>query len=162
MLPDPPSNATRADTPVGPLRDPIRYERLELLGAGGMGEVTLCKDRWIGRDVAKKTLRLSSVDPELAQRRFSREMAVQARLEHPAIVPVYDFGADPDGGLYFTMRRLRGRTLEQILGDIARGDAEVAARYSRRKLLTAFVSVALAVHYAHGQGVLHSRPGRWG
>ncbi len=155
MLSDLPSNAERADLPPPSVLDPTRYERLELLGAGGMGEVVLCKDLWIGRDVAKKTLRPASLDPDLARRRFAREMAVQARLEHPAIVPVYDFGTDLDGRLYFTMRRLRGRTLEQILGDVARGDAEVTARYSRRKLLTAFVSVALAVHYAHTRSVLH-------
>jgi serine/threonine-protein kinase len=73
-------------------------------------------------------------------------------------VPVYDLGTSPDGGLFFTMRRVRGRTLADILGAIASGDptepSEVAS-YSKRKLLDAFVRVCLAVDYAHARGVLH-------
>jgi serine/threonine-protein kinase len=132
-----------------------RYERVELLGAGGMGEVALCRDRWIGRDVAKKTMHASRAPSAEARERFAREMRVQGQLEHPAIVPVYDFGTDADGHLYFTMRRVRGVTLKRVLEALAGGDAETTARYSRRKLLTAFVSVILAVHYAHTRGVLH-------
>lgn len=132
-----------------------RYERIELLGAGGMGEVVLCRDRWIGREVAKKTMRPGRAPSAEARERFAREMRVQGQLEHPAIVPVHDFGTDAEGNLYFTMRRVRGVTLKQVLEGLARGDAETKSRTSRRKLLTAFVSVALAVHYAHTRGVLH-------
>ena len=132
-----------------------RYERIELLGAGGMGEVVLCRDRWIGREVAKKTMHPGHVPSAGACERFAREMRVQGQLEHPAIVPVHDFGTDAEGNLYFTMRRVRGLTLKSVIEELARGDAEMKSRYSRRKLLTAFVSVALAVHYAHTRGVLH-------
>jgi serine/threonine-protein kinase len=152
--PAPASAVERIEAPVG-VAPEDRYERLEVLGAGGMGEVVLCKDRWIGREVAMKTMRPSSLPSMEARERFTREMRVQGQLEHPSIVPAYDAGVTADGELYFTMRRLKGRTLEQILGDLARGDAEVTARMSRRKLLTAFVSVCLAVHYAHTRGVLH-------
>jgi serine/threonine-protein kinase len=132
-----------------------RYEKREQLGAGGMGEVGLVDDRWIGRGVAKKTLKPRSGRAEAARSRFLLEMRVQGQLEHPAVVPVYDLGSDAEGQLYFTMRRVQGQTLERIIEGLARGDAELTARYSRRKLLTALSTVCLALHYAHTRGVLH-------
>ncbi|APR78043.1 Serine/threonine-protein kinase PknB [Minicystis rosea] len=136
--------------------DPARrYRRLEILGVGGMGEVALCKDDWVDREVALKTIREIQADTAEARARFLREMRVQGRLEHPSIVPVYDFGVDAEGQMYFTMRRVRGQTLRQILTALGHGDEEMVRRYSRHKLLTAMVSVCLAVHYAHTQGVLH-------
>jgi serine/threonine-protein kinase len=135
-----------------------RYDIREILGTGGMGEVRLCRDETIGRDVALKTLHEDRAASGPAQRRFLREVRVQGQLEHPSIVPVYDLGTSPDGGLFFTMRRVRGRTLADLIAAIARGDAAepgVVAGYSRRKLLDAFVRVCLAVDYAHARGVLH-------
>ncbi len=130
-----------------------RYELSELLGVGGMGEVRLCRDAAIGRDVAHKTLRQPDAGPG-ARRRFLREVRVQGQLEHPSIVPVYDLGTDADGALFFTMRRVRGQTLTDVLAAAARGDAAPGS-YSRRKLLDAFVRVCLAVDYANTRGVLH-------
>jgi eukaryotic-like serine/threonine-protein kinase len=140
---------------AAPLDPAARYHDLEHLGAGGMGEVALRADDWIGREVACKTLRSARADSGAARVRFMREMRVQGQLEHPSIVPIYDFGVEPGGRMFFTMRRVRGPTLQQVLEGIARGDDAVVRRYSRRKLLTAFVSAALAVHYAHTRGVLH-------
>jgi serine/threonine-protein kinase len=131
-----------------------RYLRKATLGAGGMGEVGLHHDRWIGRDVALKTLHAQGQGRH-ARRRFVREICVQGQLEHPSIVPVYDVGADAEGQVFFTMRRVRGRTLRQILERLAAEDREYVERYSRRKLLTAFVSACLAVDYAHSRGVIH-------
>jgi eukaryotic-like serine/threonine-protein kinase len=132
-----------------------RYQLREVLGAGGMGEVRLCRDAAIGRDVALKTLLDARQGSDIAQRRFLREVRVQGQLEHPAIVPVYDLGTAPDGGIFFTMRRVRGHTLEEVLGKLARNEPESAGSYSRRKLLDAFVRVCLAVDYAHARGVIH-------
>ena len=117
----------------------------EVIGRGGMGEVVLAHDRRIGRDVAVK--RLSSVAPtqdELA--RFLREARIQARLDHPAIVPVYELGRDAAGRPYFTMKRLAGTTLAEHL---ARGAAP------RQRLLRAFAEVCRAVDFAHAHGVVH-------
>src|SRR5262245_8363100 len=88
-----------------------RYESRQLLGAGGMGEVRLCRDYAIGRDVAVKTLLVGDEHRQASQRRFLREVRIQGQLEHPSIVPVYDMGLRPDGQLFFTMRRVRGHTL---------------------------------------------------
>src|SRR5262245_1967489 len=67
-----------------------RYAQLAKLGEGGMGEVLLCADRNIGRDVALKVAR--DDESSAARRRFLREARIQAQLEHPSVVPVYDIG----------------------------------------------------------------------
>ena len=74
---------------------------------------------------------------------------MQAQLEHPSIVPVYDVGVDPGGALYFTMKRVRGHSLQRVLQD---GDA---SRYSLRKLLTVMARVARTIEYAHRRGVVN-------
>ncbi len=129
-----------------------RYGREEILGEGGMGVVQSCLDRQIGRRVAMKRIR-GELAGSAAEERFLREARVQGQLEHPAIVPVYDLRVDGDGA-WFTMKRVRGVTLAEVLSAL-REDAAPSARFSRRKLLTAFSSVCLAVHYAHDRGIIH-------
>jgi serine/threonine-protein kinase len=140
---------------LGDQRFEERYEAADLLGRGGMGEVRLYLDRRIGRDVAQKTLRQDVRRSPVSLERFVREARVQGQLEHPAVVPVYDLGVDPRGQVFFTMKRVRGTPLDGILDELAAGDAETRERYSRRKLLTAFVQVCLAIDFAHARGVLH-------
>ena len=53
---------------------------------------------------------------------------MQGQLEHPAVVPVYDLGVGPDGGAYFTMKRIRGETLDEISRLLGSGDAAAAAK----------------------------------
>jgi serine/threonine-protein kinase len=133
-----------------------RYQQRRVLGRGGMGEVRLCHDLTVGRDVAMKVIRARSAEARAqVRRRFVREARVQGQLEHPAIVPVYDLGLDPEGALYFTMKRVRGVSLSQVLEGLRKGDAELAQRYSERRLLTLFSQVCMAVHFAHEKGVVH-------
>jgi serine/threonine-protein kinase len=87
--------------------------------------------------------------------RFAREARLQGQLEHPAIVPVYDIGVDDAGSLWFTMKRVRGLTLEQVLEGLERREPTIVARYSRSRLLHALCTVCLAVDFAHKRGVLH-------
>ncbi|HEX2571772.1 MAG TPA: serine/threonine-protein kinase [Polyangia bacterium] len=138
--------------------DETRYVVRGTMGQGGMGEVRRCLDMRIGREVAMKIVhgRGRSTPPSIEQRqRFLREARIQGQLEHPAVVPVYDLGGSADEGLYFTMKRVRGATLQQILERLSMADEAALARYSRRKLLNAFCSVCLAVDYAHARGVVH-------
>jgi serine/threonine-protein kinase len=145
-----------AASPSAAVDEPAsRYQIREVLGRGGMGEVFLCHDGSIGRDVALKTMLDGIADRAPVQQRFLREARVQGQLEHPSIVPVYDLGVRPDGTRFFTMRRVRGQTLEDVLAALARGEPGEASGYSRRKLLDAFARVCLAVDYAHARGVLH-------
>jgi serine/threonine protein kinase len=131
-----------------------RYAAGERIGVGGMGEVRAAADRATGRVVAVKTVRADQVGPQ-ALRRFAREARIQAQLEHPAIVPVYDVGIDDTGELYFTMKHIRGDSLADVIEKLRARDPEAMARYSRRRLLTVLSQVALAVAYAHRRGVLH-------
>jgi eukaryotic-like serine/threonine-protein kinase len=149
----PPVNPDRASVELS--SPALRYETRRTLGKGGMGEVYLCKDGRIGRDVAMKVILPLYRSDGTARGRFLREARVQGQLEHPSIVPVYDLGIDMEGSAYFTMKCLRGMTLSDILKALRNGEEEVIKRFPRRKLLQAFCTLCLAADYAHSRGVLH-------
>jgi eukaryotic-like serine/threonine-protein kinase len=134
-----------------PLRS--RYALEGKLGRGGMGVVAEAQDRRIGRRVAIK--RLAGPPTPAMVARFVREARIQGRLDHPAVVPVYDLGIQSDGRPYFAMRRLRGVTLAEVLHWQRAGDPEARERFGRTRLLAAFVDVCLAIAYAHSRGVIH-------
>ncbi|MDH5492089.1 MAG: serine/threonine protein kinase [Myxococcales bacterium] len=140
--------------PPGPGRVE-RYEGDTLLGAGGMGEIRLMRDQRIGRDVAIKRLHAERSRDEAAIARFLREARVQGRLEHPSIVPVHDLGVDEDGSVYFVMKRIRGRTLSEMLRAHRDGDRETIGGFGRRKLLNAIGQLCLTLDFAHRHGVIH-------
>jgi len=123
-----------------------RYRVLRRLGKGGMGEVMLVRDQQIGREVALKRIRRAAPSERVLQR-FLREATVQGRLEHPAIVPLYDLGVDANGEPFFTMKRLTGTTLKKTLAD--RGDR------SLQRLLRSFSEVCFAIELAHTRGIIH-------
>jgi eukaryotic-like serine/threonine-protein kinase len=120
------------------------YQIGELIGRGGMGEVVAAQDQRIGREVAVKRIRAKAPSAD-AVTRFLREARIQARLDHPAIVPVYEMGTDEAGLPYFTMKRLSGETLAKRLSE----------RAPIQPMLRAFVDVCLAVQLAHSRGVIH-------
>ncbi len=135
--------------------DESRYAMHDLLGEGGMGEVRSCTDSHIGREVAMKAMRPAQLTRPDLRARFLREARIQGQLEHPAIVPVYDLAFAEEGALYFTMRRVRGVTLELLVERLREGDARTVAEFPLRKLLSAFSRVCLAIHFAHTKGVIH-------
>jgi eukaryotic-like serine/threonine-protein kinase len=120
------------------------YQIGALIGRGGMGEVVVAQDQRIGREVAVKRIRAKTPSHDAVER-FLREARIQARLDHPAIVPVYELGTDADGLPYFTMKRLAGETLHKRIND----------KVPIRPLLHAFVDVCLAIQLAHTRGVVH-------
>ena len=120
-----------------------------------MGEVLLCKDLTIGREVATKRILPGRASDAAERSQFIREAQIQGQLEHPSIVPVYDLTVSSDGAVFFTMKRLRGRTLEDILKGLQAGRSEDVAAFPRHRLLSALASVCLAVEFAHSRGVLH-------
>jgi eukaryotic-like serine/threonine-protein kinase len=124
---------------------PPGYQLGAMIGKGGMGEVLAAHDQRIGREVAFKRMRNADASGD-ALARFLREARIQARLDHPAIVPVYELGKDAEGRPFFTMKRLAGKTLTAHLAD---KDA------SRQPLLRAFAEVCLAIELAHSKGVIH-------
>jgi eukaryotic-like serine/threonine-protein kinase len=132
-----------------------RYRLRRLIGRGGMGEVHLARDERIGRSVALKVMRDEDAAHDRAQARFLREARVQGQLEHPAIVPVYDLDRDAEGRVFFAMKRIGGVTLDALVKQLRAGDEGFVAKYSIRKLLSAFQQVCLALDYAHARGVVH-------
>ena len=131
-----------------------RFDAGELLGRGGMGEVRIARDRRVDRDVAIKVLR-GTAHPD-AVARFLREARVQARLDHPSVVPVYDVGVDEGGVPYFAMKHVTGVTLERVIAAHANGSPTgLAERWPLRHLLARFVEVCLAIELAHTRGIVH-------
>lgn len=117
-----------------------RYEVLGTLGRGGMGTVYLARDRDLDREVALKVLQL----PDAGVERLLREARILARLEHPGIVPVHDVGTLPDGRVYYAMKRVQGRRLD-----------EVAKTASLPERLRIFERILETVEFAHAYGVVH-------
>jgi serine/threonine protein kinase len=135
-----------------------RYQLLQVLGSGAMGEVLIAQDSSLARKVAFKRMAPSvSKDPGLAAR-FLREMQVTAQLDHPNVVPVYADERSADGSTGYAMKLVRGRTLTALLDEETRGSRhrsglkELTALAARLEL---FLRVCDAIAYAHAKGVLH-------
>jgi len=122
-----------------------RYEIKAELGQGGMGTVYRAYDPHFKRDVALKVLPPQFVHHPTFRARFEREAQVIASLEHPAIVPVYDFG-EQDEQLYFVMRFMPGGSLAERLNDMPLSLAEAT------RILT---HLAPALDEAHAKGIIH-------
>ncbi len=112
---------------------------------GGMGEVFAARDPRMQRRVAIKLLRADLCADPSARARFEHEAVAAARLEHPAIVPIYDIGEHEDR-LYLVMRWLGGGSLADRLEDAAMQIRDAAA-ITRR--------IADALDAAHAQEVVH-------
>jgi len=141
-----------AGAPVHHERD--RYLLREVLGRGGMGEVVLCRDEDIDRDVALKYLH-----PELAGdagiARFVEEIRTVGKLEHPNIVPIHDVGLDQQGRYFFVMKRLDGETLENIIEKLRARDPDYVARFSFERRAELVISILNALAFAHAHGIVH-------
>jgi len=121
-----------------------RYVDLELLGQGGMGAVYRGRDPELDRPVAIKVM-LDSTPDFVA--RFRREAQAIAKLVHPHIVQVYDFGVDDAGNPYFVMELIEGRPLDKIVRAEGRLDAALAIGYARQ--------AADGLAAAHRVGIVH-------
>jgi len=141
----------RADSDhlVDPTTGSLRYELLEEVGRGGLGVVFRGRDCRLGRELAVKVLREDYRDDSEVRRRFIDEARVGSRLQHPAIVPVYELGAFADGRPYFTMKLVEGHTLAALMRDRRDPTQE------RPRLLGIFERVCQAMAYAHACGVVH-------
>ena len=143
-------------TEAGPALASARFGQRYLpgaeLGRGGVGRVVEAEDRLFGRHVA---LKLLLAREPASVRRFVAEARTTARLEHPNVVPVHDFGLLPDGAPCFAMKRVQGRALKAILQDLAANEPAVRAAFGRYRLLRILISVGQAAEFAHSRGVVH-------
>jgi tRNA A-37 threonylcarbamoyl transferase component Bud32 len=117
-----------------------RYEFVDFIGRGGMGDVFKARDPRLGRYVALKFLRRD--DPEQVKR-FLREAKVQAKVEHENLCPVYEVG-DAMGHSYIAMQYVSGGSIK-----------EIADLVDLRQKVEIMVDVADALHAAHQAGLIH-------
>jgi serine/threonine protein kinase len=109
-----------------------------------MGGVYRVQDTALDRQVALKVIRIVDSSGEFAGR-LLREARIIAQLEHPGIVPVHDVGSLPDGRVFYTMKLVQGRRLDQHTGELG----GVPER------LRTFQKICEAVSFAHAHGILH-------
>jgi tRNA A-37 threonylcarbamoyl transferase component Bud32 len=124
-----------------------RYHILEQLGEGGMATVYKARDMNLERDVAFKIIRPDVFGPIVLERlleRFKREARTLAKLSHPNIVPILDFG-EYEGAPYLIMPYIAGGTLKQYL------KKNIPYRESVRLL----IPIARALAHAHQEGIIH-------
>jgi serine/threonine protein kinase len=125
------------------------------LAEGGMGMVVKARDQRIRRLVAMKVLRSGFEYQSDKLMRFVGEAQLTGQLEHPNIVPVYHLGITAQGQTFYTMKFVRGKTLEEVLASLQTGDPEALKRYSFSTLLSIFQKVGDAIAFAHDRGVVH-------
>ena len=113
------------------------------LGRGGMGRVFRARDEKLGRAVAVKVLRPESAANPDFRARFAREARTLARLEHPGIVAVHDFGTTPEGDGYLVMQLVSGGSIADRLPLPAADALAIAGE------------LCAALAYAHSRGIIH-------
>ncbi|MCI0748665.1 MAG: serine/threonine-protein kinase [Verrucomicrobia subdivision 3 bacterium] len=156
--------AEQAYRAPGPLQTSVRsfgqYELRRQIGRGGMGVVYQAVQKRLNRTVALKMILDSHLASPLAIQRFLVEAETTARLDHPNIVPIYEFG-DHEGQYFFSMKLIEGENLSDKIARAEfnvpqeRGQNRAASRALQAKVAALMAAVARAVHYAHQHGVLH-------
>jgi serine/threonine protein kinase/ketosteroid isomerase-like protein len=128
-----------------------KYKLERLIAHGGMGSVYRAHHMQLDRAVAIKILRAEFLSDPMIRERFSREARAVARLKHPNIVSVYDFGELPEGGAYLVMELIEGRSLrEEMRLHIARH-----GQFSPERAATLLSQVCVGIEHAHRQGIIH-------
>src|SRR5215813_10605835 len=139
-----------AAPPIGAISAPpefeLRFQSVSELARGGQGRVLIARDSVLDREVALKEL--LRAESEGAVRRFEREARLTARLQHPAIVSIYELTRRSSGDPVLVMRRVRGKPFDRAI-------AEAGSYEKRLVLLAPFTAACDAIAYAHQQGVIH-------
>jgi predicted Ser/Thr protein kinase len=123
-----------------------KYIVTRLLGRGGMGSVYLATQKRLNRPVAIKVLLSHLVGSSSMRNRFEREARIVARLRHPAIVTIHDFGVLASGHAYLVMEYLDGETLRKVIGS---GPQTLPAAMAILR------PVGEAIDAAHSAGIVH-------
>ncbi|WP_415623991.1 serine/threonine-protein kinase, partial [Mycobacterium intermedium] len=122
-----------------------RYQLIEVLGRGGMGEVWRAHDTVTDRIVALKILPAQLSHDHVFQQRFRREAHAAARLSNPHLIPIHTYG-EINGRLYVDMRLIEGRDLQE---ELSRGPLPP------ERAVSIIDQIAKALHSAHTAGLLH-------
>ena len=131
------------------------YEVGEEIARGGMASVLEAGDTKLKRTVAIKVMHLEAEESHSARQRFLREAEVLAMLAHPNIVPIYDIVWENGVPLFYSMKMVKGRTLQAILNGLRREEPDVLRDYTLDRLLLIFRKVCDAMAFAHSRGIIH-------
>lgn len=136
-----------------PLALSARYDDVDLIARGGMGEVRRVRDHFLRRTVAVKRMLAQDGggDGLGSLYRFVEEAQITGQLEHPGVVPVYDLAMERDGSPVFTMRMIRGETFADGLKRLREG----SGGWTVARALDVLAKVCDAVAYAHSKSVVH-------
>lgn len=127
-----------------------RYEILEKIGTGGMGNVFKAHDRRLDRIVAIKVLKMEYNEDNNFIRKFKRESLAAASISHPNIVSIYDVGSEKIDGEevhYIVMEYIDGKTLKELIND--------EGRIPERRALNYCIQIAEALKVAHSKHIVH-------
>lgn len=127
-----------------------RYELGEIVGTGGMSEVYAANDTFLGREVAIKMLRPDLARDETFRERFRKEAKNSSKLNHPAIVAVFDTGETTRGDVstpFIVMELVQGRTLRQCITEDGPMTPTQAA--------SVLIPVCEALQVSHEAGIIH-------
>ncbi len=143
---EPPPSVPLADDAglIGQVLGNDQYLVLERVSQGGMGVVYKARHKQLASLVAIKVLHRAN-DPSF-QQRFLREAQLAAKVKHPNIVYISDFGVLPDGGSFLVMEYLEGKTLNQAMSGF---------RLDVRRALRIALQLARGMLAAHEQGIIH-------
>lgn len=134
---------------------PVPFVFGRRIAQGGMGAILEASDCKLGRTIAVKVMLAEAGGSEEQKQRFIQEAAVLGRLEHPNIVPIHDLGLDSEGQLFYTMKLVKGRTLQHILDELRHEHPEDLQHYTLDRLLTIFRKVCDALAFAHASNIIH-------
>ncbi len=138
---------------AGDGRNGERYRLAGEIARGGMGAVLRAVDCDIRREVAVKYL-LDQADPH-KKARFVEEAQITGQLEHPNIVPIHELGIDAKKRLFFSMKMVKGRSLQQVLAALRDTPHSAEKEYTPGRMLNVLVNICHALAYAHSHGVVH-------
>jgi len=140
------------------------YELLRQIGRGGMGVVYEARQISLNRTVALKMILGGDLASSSAVRRFQIEAEAAAKLDHPNIVAIHEFG-EREGLPFFSMQRIEGTSLDREMGALAlpsmdgntgeKNANKTAARQAQARIAKLVATLARALHYAHEQGIVH-------
>jgi serine/threonine protein kinase len=146
------------DLGLGQVREQLeekKYKVITTINRGGMGVILQARDLRIRRTVAMKVMKTSNQFSRENVLRFIDEAQLTGQLEHPNIVPVYELGIDDQGEIFYTMKFVKGTTLDDVLRGIRNGRQKTIEKYPLGTLLTIFQKVCDAVAYAHSKSIVH-------
>jgi len=131
-----------------------RFTGATMVARGGMGAILEARDPDLRRTVALKVMLSGPGASEGERQKFLSEARITSQLEHPNIVPVHELGVDAADQQYFCMKLVRGKSLADVLYDLA-DDGTAAVIAARIGLLNDFLKICDGVAFAHSKGVIH-------